>query len=411
MSKQRKNVVPILGLVACVAAWVVGSEVRTRQDIGASVVDATKLGLRSIVASNDETRPIGEKEFFAQLAMLLEREYVDPVENEEKLAQGAVRGMVAGLLEPESRFMDKEAFEAWNSALDGKVEGLGADLGLQYDEALLAKARQTPRSVDGLLLLPDLVVRSVYPGSPAEAVGLRPGDRIYRVEGKWVISSADVEEARRLRDRATKGQVPPAELAKARAEFQQKTRSAKLAAKARDELTAGVGRSFEIEFERSGKRLKASAVTARTPRPAVRTKGGVVALQFVRGAGKALGALPDGPLTIDLRNSGQGDPGELVRCLEAVAPAGHYGVLAGKDGARPRPVTTEKGRKRGPIRLIVDSTTYGVAEAFALALFDAGLAVVEGKSAGRPNIVATAGLPDGSGYTLLTSRWMPEAGR
>lgn len=409
MSNHRRSVVPILGLVACVAAWVVGSEVRTRQDIGASVFDASKLGLRSIVASKDEAQPIGETEFFAQLTLLLEREYVDPVEDEDKLAQGAVRGMVNGLLEPESRFMDVAAFAAWNSALTSSVEGIGADLGLRYDERLLAQARQTPRDVDGLMLLPDLVVRSVYPGSPASAVGLQPGDRIFRVHGKWVISSADVEAARSLRDRATKGKISPAELAKARAEFQQKTRNAKTAAKARDELSAGTGKTFEIEFERAGKRFKASVVTAKTPRPAVRSEGGIVALQFVRGAGRALAALPDGPLTLDLRNSGPGEPDELAACLEAVAPSGQYGVLAGKDGARPRPVTTENGRDRGTVRLIVDSTTYGVAEAFALALFHAGRAVIEGVPAGRPDIVVTKSLPDGSGYTLLTSRWMPEA--
>jgi C-terminal processing protease CtpA/Prc len=57
------------------------------------------------------------------------------------------------------------------------------------------------------------------------------------------------------------------------------------------------------------------------------------------------------------------------------------------------------------VRLILDSSTRGAAEVFALALEKAGIGKIEGKSAGHPIITDDFALPDGSGYSLAIAEY------
>lgn len=413
MNNSRKNVVPILGLLAAVAAFVAGNEVRTRQDVGQSVSSLQNLGVRSIIAAKDDVRPVGEAEFFFQLTLLLEREYVDRVGDEMSLANGAIRGMVNGLLEPESRYLDEVEFKAHLAATEGKVEGIGIETTLRYDAEALRLARESLRKADPLLMLPDLLVTAVFPGSPAEAAGIRVSDRVIKLDGKWVLSHADIKAIREVRERAAKGKATPGEVTQSRKDFQAKADDAKLAVKARESLLTGTGKTHEVSVLRDGKRLDFKVKTGVTPRPAVtRSADGTIRLQFVRGAGAALSeALDSGATVIDLRQSGLGSPKELIAALSAAAPAGGYGTLsAGMTGA-PRPLTVESGKGRAALTLIVDETTQGTAEIFALALAKSGKASLSGKSAGRPLYVETNSLPDGNGFVLLTARWATENGK
>lgn len=411
MNNPRRNVVPILVLLAVVVAFVAGNEVRTRQDVGQGAVAMQSLGVRSIIAAKDDIRPVGESEFFFQLTLLLEREYVDQVSDEMSLARGAVRGMVAGLLEPESRYFDTKAYAAHKSALNGTVQGIGVETTLRYDEETLKEARKSFRKADPLLMLPNLVVTAVFPGSPAERAGIQAGDRVVRLDGKWVLSYSDIKAIREVHDRAAKGKASPEEVAKFRKAFQAKADDAKLAVKARDALLTGTRKQHALSVERNGKRIDLQVSTAETPRPAIRKgEDGTVRLQFVAGAGQALGAaLDEGATVIDLRQSGIGNAEEILPALAACAPAGTFGALKrGATGAA-RPLTTETGTERPSLTLVVDSTTQGAAEIFALALESAGKAVLRGKPAGRPFYVETVRLPENEGYTLLTAIWAQEA--
>lgn len=413
MNNPRRNVVPILGLLAVVAAFVAGNEARTRQDVGRSISTLQNLGVRSIIAAKDDVRPVGEAEFFFQLTLLLEREYVDPVNDEMALANGAIRGMVNGLLEPESRFLDAEAFRAHEDALHGTVEGIGIETTLRYDAKTLEDARESLRKADPLLMLPDLIVTTVYPGSPAEAAGIRAGDRVIKLDGKWVLSYEDIKAIRAVRERAAQGKASTDEVTESRKEFQKRADDAKLAVKARDALTTGSGKRHELSIVRAGKQMDFQVVTAKTPRPAIqKSPDGSVRLQFVSGAADALrAALDAGATVIDLRQSGIGDPSEIVPALSAAAPTGQYGFLAAGMAGTPRPLTVEAGTERPPLRLLVDQTTEGAAEIFALALKKAGRATLTGKTASRPFYVETTKLPESKGYTLLTARWAEEAGK
>jgi carboxyl-terminal processing protease len=101
----------------------------------------------------------------------IEREYVDRARlDPQRLARGAVQGLVEALGDPHTVYLDPTRREAADAALRGAYDGIGVQLDLQ----------------DGRL-----VVVAPIPGSPAARAGLRPGDVITHVDG-WALDGVDL---------------------------------------------------------------------------------------------------------------------------------------------------------------------------------------------------------------------------
>ncbi|HLE29504.1 MAG TPA: S41 family peptidase [Anaerolineales bacterium] len=109
---------------------------------------------------------------------LVHQEYVDQPVDDTKLAQGAIRGMMAALGDPHSSYMNPTEYEIEVSNQSGDLQGIGA-----YVEA----------AGDYLRIV------SPFPGSPAEAAGLRPGDLIIKVDGVDVAGLGEFEIISRVR--------------------------------------------------------------------------------------------------------------------------------------------------------------------------------------------------------------------
>jgi carboxyl-terminal processing protease len=90
-------------------------------------------------------------------------EYVDQPVDDTTLMQGAIRGMMESLGDPHSTYMDPKTFQDANDSLAGAYEGIGAWVDTTADY---------------------LTIISPIPGSPAEKVGLRPGDKIVAIDGE-----------------------------------------------------------------------------------------------------------------------------------------------------------------------------------------------------------------------------------
>jgi carboxyl-terminal processing protease len=87
---------------------------------------------------------------------------VDQPVDDNKLAQGAISGMVQSLGDPHTRYMTPAEYEITQADQSGDLEGIGA-----YVEGYEGYLR----------------IVSPFPGSPAEEVGLLPGDVIIKVDG------------------------------------------------------------------------------------------------------------------------------------------------------------------------------------------------------------------------------------
>jgi len=201
MSSIRNNFVAA-GKVLALGGFVwLGSTLRDRADLAQPVInDGLISGLR---ASNNDDTQIPAGDFFYELTEKLKKEYVEPIKDEQKLATGAVRGMIGYLGDPKSIYMDKDEFRAFLNSRQGHYEGIGADFalltptpGAKANRAVLQPTpteesddprQQTlsPGQGKGKASLPQfprLTVTSVVPGGPADRAGVKPGDIVQSVD-------------------------------------------------------------------------------------------------------------------------------------------------------------------------------------------------------------------------------------
>lgn len=96
---------------------------------------------------------------------IIHREYLNQPIDDEKLVQGALRGMMDSLEDPYSSYMDPQEYQAQSAPLDGEYTGIGAWVDTSGEW---------------------LVILSPMPASPSETVGILPGDRVIAVDGEDV---------------------------------------------------------------------------------------------------------------------------------------------------------------------------------------------------------------------------------
>jgi len=102
---------------------------------------------------------------FGRVLRLVDAFYVDTT-NVNKLTENAIVDLLARL-DPHSVYISKNEVEEMNQPLEGNFEGIGISFSIIQDT---------------------LIVMTTIPGGPSEKVGLRPGDRIIRVDAKNITS-------------------------------------------------------------------------------------------------------------------------------------------------------------------------------------------------------------------------------
>ncbi len=102
---------------------------------------------------------------FWQAWDIVHQKYVDQPVDDTQLMQGAIRGMIDSLGDEHSSYMDPDEYLQANLPLDGSYEGIGAWVDTEGEW---------------------LTIVSPMPGSPAERVGLQPGDEVIAVDGEDV---------------------------------------------------------------------------------------------------------------------------------------------------------------------------------------------------------------------------------
>jgi len=98
---------------------------------------------------------------------VVHQQYLNQPVNDELLMRGAIRGLMDSLNDPYSSYMDPEEFTAQSTPLEGEYTGIGAWV-----------------DTTGELLV---IIRPM-PDSPAEAVGIMPGDAVIGINGEDVTN-------------------------------------------------------------------------------------------------------------------------------------------------------------------------------------------------------------------------------
>jgi C-terminal processing protease CtpA/Prc len=422
MSEVKTSMLAAAGVVIAVGAVVAGVLVRDRVDLGLKRTNPGSLASNSnLLAFKGSEVPEGD--YFYELSKLLKREYVEPMKDDQKLASGAVRGMVASLGDPKSLYMDRDEFTAYQNALRGEYEGIGAEMILSVPatdgKAVTGHPGAGEDAADpvtsGTSRIPKLVVATVVPGGPADKVGVKPGDWVHSVDGRWVIDPDTVNRFRKLQllvgDPRKPNQQYMEQYRQMRSDLRPKLEHSLLPNRAKDRLMIGTSGTVQIVWHR-GNDLRATNVPkGKSALPNFTEKDGVITLPFEAGSAAALKRAIDGrgEVTIDLRNNVLGDFEEMRACLATLAPSGNYGVLAGARADRSRNLAIENGNPKPPkVTLLADQTTRGPAQLFALALSAKGIAKIEGSGMEpKAYYVETGSLPDGTGFTLATAEFRP----
>lgn len=111
---------------------------------------------------------------FSKVLDILQKKYVDKQKiNQEKLYYGAIKGAVASLNDPYTFFLTPEENKQSKDDLQGKFEGIGAQLGLKNGR---------------------IIVIAPLKNSPAEKSGVKAGDFINAVDSEktagWTLNQA-----------------------------------------------------------------------------------------------------------------------------------------------------------------------------------------------------------------------------
>jgi len=127
------------------------------------------------VINQDEGNPNAvDFSLFWDAWRLVEEKYVGRQDLDyQKMLYGAISGMIKGVGDPYTVFMDPEENKQFMEGMTGEFEGIGAELGMRNDI---------------------LTVIAPLEGTPAQKAGLKSGDKIVKINDK-LTSDLSVDEA------------------------------------------------------------------------------------------------------------------------------------------------------------------------------------------------------------------------
>jgi carboxyl-terminal processing protease len=307
---------------------------------------------------------------FNEVFDMVKKNYVEDVDS-SVLIQGAINGMIRSL-DPHSTFMTSEVYKELEVETQGRFGGIGIEITILKDV---------------------LTVVSPIEDTPAFNAGVKSGDQIIKIDGKFTKDITIMEAVKKLRGpEDTKvtitimreNMAKPKDFVLTRAIIQVKSVKAKT-------FDDNIGYIRIASFHER---------TADDLRKALRDIG-----EKVR---------PMKGLVLDLRN----DPGGLlIQAIEVSDMFLKSGVIVSTRGRTKNMETKAMARDEGneitcPIVVLVNEGTASAAEIVAGALQDNGRALIIGtKTFGKASVQTIIPLEDGSALKLTTARYYTPKGR
>ena len=309
-------------------------------------------------------------ELFSDTLAIVESDYVDEVKP-KSLIYGSLRGMLSSL-DPHSQFMDPDDYSELKVDTEGKFGGLGIEISLRDEQ---------------------LTVITPLEGTPAWKAGLKPGDRIVKINNELTRGINLNEVVKKLRGKPgeTVGLTVLRESEKRLLEFKITRAIIKINdIKEAKILENGIGYIRLVEFREN------------TP------KDFNIAIE-------KLSKLKMKALILDLRNN----PGGLLESALEVAgkfiPDGK--MIAFTKGRKAGQNLTFKAQAKNPVLdlpmvVLLNEGSASGSEVVAGALQDYKRATIIGtKSFGKGSVQTVIPLNDGSALRLTTSRYFTPLGK
>ncbi len=339
--------------------------------LAVSAFGAGVLVDRSAHGDPPRASPYRRLGMLAQVMAHIENSYVDTV-NEDRLIDGAIRGMV-GTLDPHSAYLDPEEYAMLESDTTGQFGGIGVEID----------------SRGGYL-----TVMAPMTGGPAARVGMRAGDEIVEIDGHDA-HNVDLDDAvRRMRGAPgthvhitvrRRGVNDPLRLDLVREVVHVASVESRM-------LPENVGYVALKSFQERSSDEMTNALDRLTQQAGGHLRG----------------------LVLDLRN----DPGGLLD--EAIFIADEFlrdGVIVSTRGRNNTAQDEARAHAAGtrpdfPMVVLVNEYTASAAEILAGALQDHHRALIVGtRTFGKGSVQTVIDLPDGGALKLTIARYFTPSGR
>ncbi len=350
--KQKRFILPVLVLVGF---FLLG----------------TVLGRNLLSAPNADKKDIyTQLRLFSQVLDLVQRSYVKEVDPQE-LIYGAIQGMLSNL-DPHSSFLKPDDYKELQIETKGSFTGIGIEITIR----------------DGIL-----TVVAPIEGTPAWKAGLKPGDKIIKINGKPTKGMSLIEAVKLLR--GPKGTKVTISILR---EGWQELKEITLV---RDVIPIKSVRYFTIEPGYGYVRI--TNFQEKTPRELVS------ALEHLEKENTPLKGL-----IIDLRNNPGGLLSAAVRVADEFIDEGLIVYTEGRLKQQNMRFEATPNRRKHPYPLVVlvNEGSASASEIVAGALQDHHRALIVGMPTfGKGSVQTIIPLPDGSAVRLTTAQYYTPSGR
>lgn len=371
MSRQRTGLIALVGAGSGAMAFLAASPFLGPPSVASLISDSPKevmdqawqIVFRDYLDTSGSYDPTSWRSLRKDL---LARSYSSPDESYE-----AIRGMLASLDDPYTRFLDPQEFKEMQIDTSGELTGVGIQLSLDKESK-------------------ELVVVSPIEGTPASRAGVQPKDVIVAIDGRSTKDMTTEDAVKLIRGK--------------------RGTTVTLSLRRRGEV-------MQVPLERD--RIEIHAVNHQVNTTPDGSKVGYIRLkQFNANAAKEMRAAArdlekqgvEG-YVLDLRSN----PGGLLMASVEIArqwlDEGTIVSTKTRDGIQDVKRANGSALTKSPVVILVNEGSASASEILSGALQDNGRAVLVGKKTfGKGLVQSVRSLSDGSGMTVTIAKYLTPDG-
>jgi len=368
MGKLRKYFLIYIAVILILGSFATGLFIGRGRRAG-----DTEIGWQifsNIIEGNEEKPSEVDFSLFWQVWNVIEEKFMNGPLDYQEMVYGAISGMIDSLGDPYTVFMKPQEAEEFEQEMQGKFEGIGAEIGIRNDR---------------------LTIIAPLADSPAEQAGLRARDVVIQIDDYGAIDISLLDAVMRIR-----GEKGTEVILKV--------------------LREGVDDPFEIKIVRDEIKVESVKWEIKENKIAlieISRFGEETEDEFEKAVGKILNSDPKG-IVLDLRNNPGGYLDTAVQIGSEFIPKKEVVAIEEFAGGE-----QSQFKSKGPVRLqglpiivLVNEGSASASEILGGALQDYGIARLVGKKTfGKGSVQQLEEFNDGSKVRVTIAKWLTPKGR